>query len=159
MNTEHQLKSKLAWSVLKKSMKLKQKWCRSSNNRSAKNDVFIFLLGWTDFWWGGNKNLVGRGEWANFWLVVVTFFIPPVGKALYIYIYIYTYIYIYICFTYYTYTYIKRFSQQVFTYNEEPPFTSHTSCTKVAILLLQDLSNLWVTDIYGIYFHLSAQFL
>ena len=28
---------------------------------------------------------------------------------------------------------------------------------KVAILLLQDLSTLFVTEIYGIYFHLSVQ--
>ena len=40
--------------------------------------------------------------------------------------------------------------QQVL-YNEKAPFTSHISCAKVAILLLQDLSPLSVTDIYGIY--------
>ena len=33
----------------------------------------------------------------------------------------------------------------------------HTSYSKVAILLLQDLSTLCVTDINGIYFHLSVQ--
>ena len=55
--------------------------------------------------------------------------------------------YIYTC---YTYTYMKRFCQQVFIYNEEAPSTLHTSCAKVAILLLQDLSTLCVTDIYGI---------
>ena len=47
--------------------------------------------------------------------------------------------------------------QQFFIYNEEAPCTSHTSCAKVAILLLQDLSTSCVTDIYGIYFHLSVQ--
>ena len=51
---------------------------------------------------------------------------------------------------YYTYAYIKELCQQVFVYNEEAPCTSHTC----AILLL---SNLCVTDIYGIYFHLSVQ--
>ena len=60
--------------------------------------------------------------------------------------------YIYIC-----YTHIKGLCQQVFIYNEEAPCTSHTSCAKVAILLLQDLSTLCVTDIYGIYFHLPVQ--
>ena len=59
--------------------------------------------------------------------------IPPVGKTLY------------------------KLCQQVFIYNEEAPCTSHTSCAKVAILLLQDLSTLCVTDIYGIYFHLPVQ--
>ena len=53
---------------------------------TTKNDAFIFLLGWIDFWWGG------EGEWANFWLVGATSPIPPVGKTLYIYIYI-----LYIC--------------------------------------------------------------
>ena len=59
--------------------------------------------------------------------------------------------------TYYTYTYIKELCQQVFIYNEEAPCTSYTSCAKLAILLLQDLSTLCVTDIYGICFHLSVQ--
>ena len=64
---------------------------------------------------------------------------PPVGKTLY------------------------KLCQQIFTYNEEAPCTTHTSCAKVAILLLQDLSPLCVADIYGIYgaadiyFHLSVQ--
>ena len=141
MNTEHQLKSKLAWSVFQRSMKLKQNGTRGMT--TTKNDVFIFLLGWIDFC---------RGEWANFWVVGGTSPIPPVGKTLYIYIYIYIiYIYIYIC---YTYAYIKElFCQQFFIYNEEAPCTSHI-CAKGAILLL---STLCVTDIYGIYFHLSVQ--
>ena len=66
----------------------------------------------------------------------------------------YLYIYIYI---YYTYTYIKELCQQVFIYNEEAPCTSHTSFAKVTILLMQDLSTLCVTDIYGTYFHSSVQ--
>ena len=68
--------------------------------------------------------------------------IPPVGKTKYIYIY----------------TYIQL-CQQVFIYSEEAPCTSHTSCScgKVAILFLQDLSTLCVTDICGIYFHLYVQ--
>ena len=36
---------------------------------TAKNDVFIFLLGWIDFWWEGIKILLGGGEWAHFLLV------------------------------------------------------------------------------------------
>ena len=43
--------------------------------------------------------------------------------------------------------------QQVSIYNKEALCTSRTSCAKVAILLLQDLSTLCVTDIYGVYFH------
>ena len=78
---------------------------------------------------------------------------------IYVYIYIYIFIYIYIYYTYYTYTYTKELCQQVCRYNEEAPCTSHTSCAKVTILLLQDLSTLCVTDIYGIYFHLSVQYL
>ena len=50
----------------------------------------------------------------------------------------------------------KTTSPTGFLYNEEAPCTSHTSCAKVAILLLQDLSTLCVTDIYGIYFRFSV---
>ena len=53
--------------------------------------------------------------------------IPPVGKALY------------------------ELCQQVFVYNQEATSTSHASCAKVAILLLQELSTLCVTDIYMVY--------
>ena len=53
--------------------------------------------------------------------------IPTVGKTLY------------------------KLYQQVFIYNEKAPCTSHTSCATVAIILLQDLRTLCVTDIYGIY--------
>ena len=59
--------------------------------------------------------------------------IPPVGKTLY------------------------KLCQQVFICNEKAPCTSHTSCAKVTILLLQDMSTLCVTDIYVIYFHLCVQ--
>ena len=79
--------------------------------------------------------------------------LPSRRNAVYIY-YICIYIYIY-----YTYTYTKELCQQVYRYNEEAPCTSHTSCAKVTILLLQDLSTLCVTDIYGIYFRLSVQYL
>ena len=76
--------------------------------------------------------LVGEGEWEIFgWWEDSP--IPPVGKTLY------------------------KLCQQVFVYNQEATCTSHASCAKVAILLLQDLSTLCVTDIYGIYFHLSVQ--
>ena len=74
------------------------------------------------------------------------------------YIYLYIYICIYIIYiykycayyTYYTYTYITELYQQVFIYNEEAPCTSHTSCAKVAILHLQDLT-LCVSQIYIVY--------
>ena len=59
--------------------------------------------------------------------------IPPLGKTLF------------------------KLCQQVLIYNEEAPCISHTSCSKVAIFHLQDLSTLRVTDIYGIYFYLSVQ--
>ena len=36
---------------------------------TAKNDVFISLLGWIDFWREGIRIWWGGGEWANFWLV------------------------------------------------------------------------------------------
>ena len=52
---------------------------------------------------------------------------------------------------------LYKLCQQVFIYNEEALCTSHTSCSiQVAILLLQD-GHLCITDIYGIYFHLSVQ--
>ena len=83
--------------------------------------------------------------------------IAPAGKTLYIYIYVYIYIYIYIYIynfhiyiLHITYTYIKELYQQVFIYNEEAPCTSHTSCAKVAILHLQDLT-LCVSQIYIVY--------
>ena len=65
--------------------------------------------------------------------------------------------------TYYTHTYINiilhkyKICQQDFIYNEEAPCTSHTSCAKVTILLLEDLSTFLVTDIYVIYFRLSVK--
>ena len=47
---------------------------------------------------------------------------------------------------------LYKLCQQVFIYSQEAPRTSHTSCAKVAILLLQDLSTLCVTDIlYMVY--------
>ena len=52
---------------------------------------------------------------------------------------------------------LYKHCQQVFIYNKEAPGTSNTSCAKVAIILLLDLSTLRVTDIHGIYFHLSVQ--
>ena len=93
---------------------------------------YNFLLsggrGGIDFWWRGNKNLVGgifaRGGMSKFWLVRGTY-----TYVLYIYIY-------------------KRLCQQVFIYNDEAFCTSHTSCAEVAILLLQDLNTLCVTYIY-----------
>ena len=82
--------------------------------------------------------------------------IPSVGKTLYVCIYIYIYYYTYD--TCYTYTYIKELCQQVYIYNKEAQCTLNTSCAKVVILLLQDLSTLCDTYIYGIYFHLSVQY-
>ena len=94
---------------------------------TAKN-VFIFLLGWIDFWWEGIKIWWGRVNeeifcwWGDSPILLV-------GKTLY------------------------KPCQQIFIYNKEYfPCTPHTSCAKVAILLLQDLSTLCVADIYGIYF-------
>ena len=33
---------------------------------TAKNEAFIFLLGWIEFWWGGTKTLVRR-KWVGWW--------------------------------------------------------------------------------------------
>ena len=105
-------------------------------------------------WWEGGRG----GGMSKFLAGGGTPPIPPVGKTRY-YIYIYIYIYTHIHYThiYYTYTYRKELCQQVCIYNEEAPCTSHTSYAKVAILLLQDLSTLCVTDIYSVCFHLSVQ--
>ena len=87
--------------------------------------TFYFFIGLT---FGGRESKVG-GEKLNeqifgCWGTPPS---PPVGKTLY------------------------KLCQQVFIYNEKAPCTSHTSCAKVAILRLQDLSTLRATDIYGIY--------
>ena len=47
---------------------------------TTKNDVFIFLLGGIDFWWGGKEGM------SNSLAVGSTSSIPQVGKTLYIYI-------------------------------------------------------------------------
>ena len=141
-------------------MKLKQNWYRS-NDDSKKMSCYIFI-GLNYFWWAGDKNLVGRGDVQQIfgWWGRGLTLSPSRENSLSLYIYytyiLYIYIYIYI---YYKYTCIKELCQQVFTCSEEAPSTSHTSCAKVAILLLQDenLSTLCVTDVYGICFHLSAQ--
>ena len=48
-------------------------WNQNKNGtgamNTAKNDVFVFLLGWIDFWWEGTKIWWGGGEWATFLLV------------------------------------------------------------------------------------------
>ena len=76
---------------------------------------------------------------------------PSRENPVYIYIYNILCILYIICiiYTYYTDAYIKELCQEVFIYNEEAPCTSHTSCPKVAILLLQNLSTLCV--IYMVY--------
>ena len=99
---------------------------------TAKNDVFIILLGWIGFWWEGIK-FGGEGVNKQIYCWLGDSLIPPVGKTLY------------------------KLCQQVFIYIEEAPCTSHTSSFKVAILNLQELSTLCVADIYGIYFHMSVQ--
>ena len=41
-------------------------WNQNKNGtgamNTAKNDVFVFLLGWIDFWWEGTKIWWGGGE-------------------------------------------------------------------------------------------------
>ena len=82
MNTEHQLKSKLAWSMFEKSMKLKQKMVQKQWLATAKNDVFIFY--WVDLPFDGTGKKFG-GEGVNEqifgWLGDSP--IPLVGKNLY----------------------------------------------------------------------------
>ena len=93
---------------------------------TAKNDVFIFY--WVELTFGGRESkFVGEGVNEQIFDLWGDSPIPPVGKTLY------------------------KLCKQVFIYNEKAPCTSHTSCAKVAILPLQDLSTLCVTDIYGIY--------
>ena len=94
--------------------------------------IFFIRLNWLSV--GGNKNLVERGWMSKFFCWWGDSPILPVGKIVY------------------------KPCQQVFIYNKKAPCTSHTSCAKVAILLLQDLSTLCVTDIYRVYFHLFVQY-
>ena len=74
--------------------------------------------------------MVGRGEMSKFFVGGGDFPIPPIGKTL------------------------SKPCQQVFLYNEEAPCTLHTSCPKVAMLLLQDLSTC-VSQIYLVYISTS----
>ena len=130
MNNEHQLKSKLAWSVFQeydiKTKMVQEQWLQ------LKMTLLFFY--WVESTFGEREEKFG-GERVNeqifaWWGDSP---IPLVGKTLY------------------------RLCQKVFINNEEAPCTLQTSCAKVAILLLQDLSTLCVTDIYGIYFHFSVQ--
>ena len=111
----------------------------------------VLFFYWVELTFGGREQTF-RGEGVNeqifgLWEDSPN---PPVRKTLY------------------------QLCQHVFIYNEEAPCTSHTSaiscsiscscswslyisCSKVAILLLQDFSTLCATDIYGMYFHLSVQ--
>ena len=104
---------------------------------TAKSNVFNFIWVELNFcgegiktWWGGRG-----GRRSKFLAGGVRNSSRPLSRENFLY----------------TYTYIKELWQQVFIYNEEVPYTSHASCAKVAILLLQDLSTLCVTDRYGIY--------
>ena len=109
VDTKHHLKSKLAWSVFRKSMKLKQ---NGTEMTTAKNDAFIFY--WVELNFGGEGMIkrgwgwgcgVGRGGGLPSSLEYIC-------KYIYIYIQIYIYIYIYIL---YIYIYIfKAFSRQLY---------------------------------------------
>ena len=124
MNTEHQLKPKLAWSVFQKSNEIKRKMVEEQWLQLKRTFLFFY---WVE-WWDGIKISCGGGKWANFCLVEGLLH-PPVRKALY------------------------KLWQQVFIYNEQGTCTSHTSCAKLTILLLLDLSTFCVTRymlIYGI---------
>ena len=85
---------------------------------------------------GGKNNLVRRGWMSKFFVSGGTPPSPKKGKP---------------C--------INFASRFLHIYSEDAPCISHTSCAKVDILLLQDLRTLCVTNIYGIYFHLSVQYL
>ena len=79
MNTENQLKSKLAWPVCPKNIKLKQKWYMS-NDYSYKLSFYWVFGGGIKIWWGSllegiSKFLVGGGG-RDFSPTI-----PPVGKA------------------------------------------------------------------------------
>ena len=68
LNTEHQLKSNLAWPVCPKSTKLKQNWCRSNDCSKKWRFCWVityncYLVGRIDFW--GYKNLVGGVYWEG----------------------------------------------------------------------------------------------
>ena len=89
---------------------------------TAKNDVFVFY--WVELNFGGRESkFCGRGLNEQIFGWRGDSPISPVAK---------------LC-------------QQIFIYNEKAPCTLYKSCTKVANLLLLDLSTLCVTDICGIY--------
>ena len=99
---------------------------------TAKNDVFIFFYLVELTFGGWESKLGGKGVNEQIFGWWGDSPIPPVGKTL------------------------NKLCQQVFIYYQKIQCTSHTSCAKVAILLLQDLGTLCVTDIYGIYCVFSA---
>ena len=62
MNTDHQLKSKLTWPKSPKSMKLKQKWNRSTYY--SQKCCFYWVITWKLIFrgWGGEVSRWGGGE-------------------------------------------------------------------------------------------------
>ena len=139
MTTKHQVKIKISMNCFSKEDEIKTKLVQGQWLQ-LKATFLFFLSGWLGFWWGGEADGQISGWWGRETL-------PPSCLHQFIFLNIYIYIYIY----------IKELCQQVFIYNEEAPCTAHASCAKVAILLLQDLSTLCLTDIYGICFHVSVQ--
>ena len=148
------IKTKFSMICVSKEFEIKTKMVLEQWLQLERSFLFFCWVEFTfGFWRRGNKNLVGRRPEMKKLLACKGWrdSPPPPYPAsrknpIYIYIYIY-----------YTYTYIKELCQQVFIYNEEALCTLYTSCAKVVILLMQDLSTLCVTDIYGIYFPLSIQ--
>ena len=85
----------------------------------------VLFFYWVELTFGGREwKFGGEGVSEQIFGLWEDSPIPPVGKTLY------------------------QLCQHVFTYNEEASCTSHTSCAKVANLLLQGFTTLCVTDIY-----------
>ena len=137
------IKIKISMICVSKEYKIKTKMVQEQWLQLKMTFLFFYWVELTfggegiKIWWGGgNEQIFG-------WWVDSPY---PLNRENLVYGY----------YTYYTYTYIKELCQHVFIYDEEAPCTSYTSGAKMAILLLQDLITLCVTDIYSIYFHLSA---
>ena len=123
MNTEHHLKSKLAWSVFQeheiKTKMVQEQWLQLKM-------TFLFFIGLNWLLVGGNKTLVGRRWMSKFLIGVRTPPSPPVGIPLY------------------------KLGQQVFICNEEAPCNHIHHVTKWPSYLCK-IWVLCVSQIYMIY--------
>ena len=89
VNTEHQLKSNLAWSVFQKKFEIKTKMVQEQQLQLKMTFLFFY---WVELTFG-NENLVGTRRTIKF---LAGWGTPRIHIYIYIYIFIYIYLYIHI---------------------------------------------------------------